>query len=98
MFVMFVKFVGIKPMASHFRIKHSTTEIHPPIGVPGWSSSDGKVGQVAGVYKKQLFGRSGGGKLIHFLTFWGRLIQFSHLTRVKIEILLYRYSIFKYLS
>ena len=46
MFVMFVKFVGIKPMSSHFQIKHSTTEIHPPIGVPRWSSSDGKVGQV----------------------------------------------------
>ena len=46
------------------------------------------------VYKKQKFG-SGGGKLIKILTFWGRLIQFFLLTRVKIEILSYKYSIFK---
>ena len=51
----------------------------------------------AGVYKKQEFGRSGGGKLIHILTFWGRLIQFSLITRVKIEILFYKYSIFKHI-
>ena len=37
------------------------------------------------------------GKLIHFLTFWGILIQFSPLTRVKIEILLYKYSIFTHI-
>ena len=47
------------------------------------------------MYKKQEFGNSGGGKLIHILTFWGRLIQFPPLTRVKTEILLYKYSIFK---
>ena len=41
-----------------------------------------------GVYKKQLFGHSGGGKLIHFLTFWGGLIQFSHITRVKIDFII----------
>ena len=29
--------------------------------------------------------RKRGGKLIHILTFLGRLIQFSHITRVKIE-------------
>ena len=40
----------------------------------------------AGVYKKQSFGRGGGGKLIHILTFWGRLIQFFPLTRVKVDI------------
>ena len=51
----------------------------------------------SGVYKKQLFGRSGGGKLIHFLTFWGRFIQFSPLRRVKIEFLLYKNSIFKHI-
>jgi len=50
-----------------------------------------------GVYKKQEFGRAGGGKLIHILNFWGRLIHFSPLTRVKIEILLYKYSIFKHI-
>ena len=50
----------------------------------------------AGVCKKQEFCHTGG-KLIHILTFWGRLIQFSPLTRVKIEILLYKYSIFKHI-
>ena len=28
----------------------------------------------------------GGGELIHILTFWGRLIQFFPLTRVKVDI------------
>ena len=41
-----------------------------------------------GVFKKREFGHSGRGKLIHTLTFWGRLIKFSPLTRLKIEILL----------
>ena len=50
-----------------------------------------------GCVKKQEFGHAGGGKLIHILTFRGRLIQFSHITRVKIEILLYKYSIFKHI-
>ena len=49
----------------------------------------------SGVYKKNLVVQ-GGAKLI-FMTFCGRLIQFSPLTRVKIEILLYKYSIFKHI-
>ena len=36
-----------------------------------------------GVYKKQEFGHSGGGKLFHILTFWGRLIQFFHVNNIK---------------
>ena len=38
-----------------------------------------------------------GGEFIHILTFWGRLIQGFLLTRVKIKILLYKYSIFKHI-
>ena len=37
------------------------------------------------IKNKHLFAK--GGKLIHILTFWGRLIQLFPLKRVKIEIL-----------
>ena len=48
---------------------------------------------ITGMCKKQEFGRSGGREINSYLfTFLGRLIQISPLIRVKIEILVYKYS------
>ena len=41
-----------------------------------------------GVFKKRVFGHSGGGKLIHTLTFWERLIKFLWLSIVKIDFII----------
>ena len=56
---------------------------------PGWPEAQGSI--------KTIIWSQRGGKLIHILTFWGRLIKFFPLTRVKVEILLSKYSIFRHI-